>query len=189
MVARPSIQSRKLILETTFAIKEDFSKNDATKWAVQELKCRNLKRLFKPVTSTTYEHLVRSFYKNLKYECNRPGILFSSIDDRDIEVTIANIAAALKCHDEPPEADEQWIVCPFMLTTEDIVSDMCKGQFADRHKNVASKAKMPPMLWFVDVVLQRNVCPLGHKMQRRDLFLSALYSFYEGYWCSIPDII
>jgi hypothetical protein len=189
MVARPSIQSRKLILETTFAIKEDFSKNDATKWAVQELKCRNLKRLFKPVTSTTYEHLVRSFYKNLKYECNRLGVLFSSIDDRDIEVTIANIAATLKCHDEPPEADEQWIVCPFMLTTEDIVSDMCEGQFADRHKNVASKAKMPPMLWFVDVVLQRNVCPLGHKTQRRDLFLSALYSFYKGYWCSIPDII
>jgi hypothetical protein len=104
-------------------------------------------------------------------------------------VTIADIAAILKCHDKPPEEEEPWIVCPSMLATKDIVSDMCQGQFANRHKNDASKAKMPPQLWFVDVVLQKNVCPLGHKMQRRDLFLSALYSFYKGYWCSIPDII
>jgi hypothetical protein len=34
MVAKPPITSQKLILETTFAIKEDFSKNEATKWAV-----------------------------------------------------------------------------------------------------------------------------------------------------------
>jgi hypothetical protein len=106
MVAKPSIQSRKLILETTFAIKEDFSKDDATKWAVQELKRRGLKRLFKPVASTTYERLVRSFYENLKYNCNRPDVLVSSIDDRDIEVTIADITAVLKSHHEPPEADE-----------------------------------------------------------------------------------
>jgi hypothetical protein len=33
------------------------------------------------------------------------------------------------------------------------------------------------------------VCPLGHKTQRRDLFLSTLYSFHKGFWCSIPEII
>jgi hypothetical protein len=38
-------------------------------------------------------------------------------------------------------------------------------------------------------MLQRNVCPLGHKTQRWDLFITALYSFYKGYWCSIPKII
>jgi hypothetical protein len=43
MVAKPPFESRKLILETTFAIKEDFSKDDATRWAIQELKCRGLK--------------------------------------------------------------------------------------------------------------------------------------------------
>jgi hypothetical protein len=166
MVTRPPFESQKLILETTFAIKEDFSKDDATKWAVQELKRCGLKRLFKPVTSTTYERLVRSFYENLKYNCNRPNVLVSSIDDRDVEVTIADIAAALKCHHEPPEADEPWIDCPSMLTIEDIISNMCEGQYADRHKNAASKAKIPLKLWFVDVVLQKNVCPLGHKTQR-----------------------
>jgi hypothetical protein len=30
---------------------------------------------------------------------------------------------------------------------------------------------------------------LGHKTQIQDLFLTALYSFYKGYWCSIPEII
>jgi hypothetical protein len=34
MVARPPFESWKLILETAFTVKEDFSKNDATKWAM-----------------------------------------------------------------------------------------------------------------------------------------------------------
>jgi hypothetical protein len=106
MVTRPPFESRKLILETTFAIKEDFSKDDDTKWAVQELKCRGLKWLFKPITSTTYERLGRSFYENLKYNCNRPDVLVSSMDNRNVEVTIADIATVLKCHHELLEANE-----------------------------------------------------------------------------------
>jgi hypothetical protein len=78
----------------------------------------------KPAAFTTYEQLVRCFYENLKYDYNRPGILFSSIDDEDVKVTVADITAVLKCHAEPPEG-EPWIICPSMLTTEDIVSDMC----------------------------------------------------------------
>jgi hypothetical protein len=61
MVARWPIESRKLLLEKTFAIKEEFSNNEATSWAVRELKNRGLKRLFKPVASTAYERLVREF--------------------------------------------------------------------------------------------------------------------------------
>jgi hypothetical protein len=116
IVARPSLQSRKLILETYFAVKKDFSKFEATSWAVQELKSRGLKWLFKPVTSTAYERLVWSFYENLKYDCNRPDILTSSIDERDVGVTVANIAATFKCSAEQPEADDQWIARPPMLT-------------------------------------------------------------------------
>jgi hypothetical protein len=55
------MESRKLLLENTFAIKEEFSNNEATNWAVEELKRRGLKRLFKPVASTTYKRLVREF--------------------------------------------------------------------------------------------------------------------------------
>jgi hypothetical protein len=76
-----------------------------------------------------------------------------------------------------------------MLTVEDIVGDMCEGQFADSHRNAANKTKILWNLLFIDMVLYRNMCPLGHKTQRRDLFLSALYSFHRGFWCSIPEII
>jgi hypothetical protein len=68
MVARRPIESRKLLLENTFTIKEEFSNNEATSWAVQELKNRGLKRLFKPVASTAYEHLVREFCVHLSYD-------------------------------------------------------------------------------------------------------------------------
>jgi hypothetical protein len=70
MVARRPIESRKLLLENTFSIKEEFSNNEATSWAVQELKNRDLKRLFKPVASTAYECLVREFYKHLSVDCD-----------------------------------------------------------------------------------------------------------------------
>jgi hypothetical protein len=153
------------------------------------MKHRGLKQLFKLVASIAYERLVWTFYEHLRYDCSRPDVLVSSIDDRDVELTIANVAAALKCSHEPPDSDIPWIDCPSMLTIEDIVFDMCEGQYADSHRNVASKAKIPPKFWFIDVVLYRNVCPLGHKTQRRDMFLSALYSFHRGFWCSIPKII
>jgi hypothetical protein len=189
IVARPPLESRKLILETSFAIKDEFSKNEATEWAVQELKHRGLKTLFKPVTSAAYECLVWAFYEHLRYDCSRPNVLVSSIDDKDVEVTIADVVVALKCSHEPSDLYIPWIYCPFMLTLEDIVFDMCEGQYADSHRNAASKANIPLKLCFVDVVLYRNVCPLGHKAQRWDIFLNALYLFHRGFWCSIPKII
>jgi hypothetical protein len=64
-----------------------------------------------------------------------------------------------------------------------------RDYYANQYWNATSKAKLPLQLWLVDFVLQQNVCPLGHKMQRQDLFLTALYAFHKGYWCSIPDII
>jgi hypothetical protein len=53
-----------------------------------------------------------------------------------------------------------------MLTLEDIVFDMCEGQYTDSRCNAANKTKIPRNLLFIDMVLYRNVCPLGHKTQR-----------------------
>jgi hypothetical protein len=143
MVARWPIESRKLLLENTFAIKEEFSNNEATSWAVQVLKNQGLKRLFKPVASAAYEHLVREFYEHLSYDYDQLDILVSSINGREVEVTIADIAAVLKCSHEPPESDIPWLKCPSMLTLEDIIFDMCEGQYADSHQNATSKTKIP----------------------------------------------
>jgi hypothetical protein len=189
IVVRPSIESRKLLLENTFAIKEEFYNNEATSWAVEELKCRGLKRLFKFVTSTAYERLIREFYKHLRIDCDQLDILFSSINEREVEVTIADVATVLKCSHEPLESNIPWLKCPSMLTIEDIIFDMCDGQYTDSRRNAASMTKIPQNLLFIDMVLYRNMCPLGHKTQRRDMFLSALYVFHRGFWCSIPKIL
>jgi hypothetical protein len=143
MIARRPIESRKLLLENTFAIKEEFSNNEATSWVVQELKNRGLKRHFKPIASTAYKCLVREFYDNLRSECDQLDVLFSSIEGREVQVTIADVVAILKCSHEPPETDFPWLECPPVLTVEDIVVDMCEGQFADNHQNAASKTKIP----------------------------------------------
>jgi hypothetical protein len=99
-------------LENTFAIKKEFSNNEATSWVVEELKHQGLKRLFKPVASTTYERLVKEFYKHLRVECDQPDVLFSSIDGREIEVTIADVVAVLKCSHEPPKSDVPGLSAP-----------------------------------------------------------------------------
>jgi hypothetical protein len=121
------MESRKLLLENTFAVKEVFSHNEATSWAVEELKRRGLKRLFKPIASTAYERLVREFYTHLRIDDDQPDSLFSSIDGMEVEVTIGDIAAVLKCSHKPPESDIPWIECPSMLTLEDIVSICVRG--------------------------------------------------------------
>jgi hypothetical protein len=128
--------------------------NGSCNWRVQLNLCN---------TSTAYKRLVREFYDNLSCECDQPDVLFSFIDGREVQVTIADVAAVLKCSHEPPESDVPWLECPPMLTVEDIVFDMCEGQFADSHRNAASKTKIPRNLLFIDMVLYRNVCPLGHK--------------------------
>jgi hypothetical protein len=66
---------------------------------------------------------------------------------------------------------------------------MCAGQYADEKWNAGSRSKLPQPLLLVDYILYRNVCPLGHKSQRRDQFLQALYAFHKGHWYSIPSII
>jgi hypothetical protein len=49
--------------------------------------------------------LVREFYKHLRIDYDQPDILFSSIDGREVEVTIADVVAILKFSHEPPESD------------------------------------------------------------------------------------
>jgi hypothetical protein len=75
-----------------------------------------------------------------------------------------------------------------LSTFFEIIEDMCAGQYVDDKNNVGNRSKLPPQLWLVDS-LQRNMCPLGHKTQRHDQFLQALYAFHKGHWYSIPSII
>jgi hypothetical protein len=66
---------------------------------------------------------------------------------------------------------------------------MCEGQYANEKNNADSRSKLPPQLWLMNSIMQHNVCPLGHKTQRCDQFIQALYAFYKGHWYSIASII
>jgi hypothetical protein len=66
-----------------------------------------LKKLFKPVTSTTYTKLIVQFYENLFTNCNRQGVLFSTVQGKLIEVSTLDIAAAL--NDEHPLPMNNWM--------------------------------------------------------------------------------
>jgi hypothetical protein len=157
--------------------------------AVQEFKRRGLKKLFKPVTSTAYTRLVIQFYSNLSRDCNKPSTLSSTIQGKQVDVTTSDIAAALRCNDEHPPVDVQLDEQPDSFYVSEIIEDMCAGQYANEKWNAGSRSKLSQQLLLVDYVLYRNVCPLGHKSQRRDQFLQALYTFRKGHWYSIPSII
>jgi hypothetical protein len=108
--------------------------------------------------------------------------MFSTIQGKRVEVTIADIATALHCNDEHPPAEAQLDEQPKSFYISKIIEDICARQYADDKKNTGSRSKLPPpQLWLVDSILKRNVCPLGHKSQRRDQFLQALYAFHKGH--------
>jgi hypothetical protein len=95
--------------------------------------------------------------------CNRRGVLFSTVQGKQVEMTTADIAAAFKCNDEHPPVDAQMDEQPESFYISEIIEDMCVGQYADDKNNMGSRSKLPPQLWLVDSILQRIVCPLGHK--------------------------
>jgi hypothetical protein len=104
-------------------------------------------------------------------------------------VTTSDIVAAPKCNDEHPFEDGQLDEQLESFYIFEIIKDMCAGQYADDKNNASSHSKLTPQPWLVDSIMQCNVCPLGHKTQRCDQFIQALYAFHKGHCYSIPSII
>jgi hypothetical protein len=64
--SHPTIEQREILSEIEFDINDDLKNFEATQWAVQEFKCRGLKKLFKPVTvdienKTFYDYRQNNF--------------------------------------------------------------------------------------------------------------------------------
>jgi hypothetical protein len=109
------------------------------------------------------------------------GTLSSTFKGKQVDVTTSDIATALHFNDEHPPADAQLDDQPNAFYISEIIEDMCVGQYADEKWNASSQSKLPQPLLLVDYIMYRNVCPLGHKSQRRDQFFQALYAFYKGH--------
>jgi hypothetical protein len=128
-----------------------------------------------------YTRLVVQFYSNLSRDYNTPSTLSSTVQGKQVDVTTSDIVATLHCNDEHPPVDAQLDEQPDPFYVSEIIEDMCAGQYADEKWNAGSRSKLPQQLLLVDYVLYQNVCLMGHKSQRCEQFLQALYAFHKGH--------
>jgi hypothetical protein len=132
-----------------FMIKEEFKHLAATRWVVREFKRWSLTSLFHPAIDMAYQCHVRLFYQNLSFDCEWLGVLCTSLDGVDIEVTPSEIALALVCpHECPPElvkrdGTPQYDSPPSGLTMQAIVNDICGGRYTNERWNCMRKSKLP----------------------------------------------
>jgi hypothetical protein len=146
-------------------------------------------------TTSSTRAIVKLFYKNSSFDKDKPGVLSSVIDGVEFEVSIEDIAEAIGIPNECPAdlVDRSGAVRygEFLenIGLTEMIDDMCEGRYTNEDKNCTSKSLLPAALWLIDTVLQRNVCPMGHKSQRRGDFLNALYAFHGRYWVSVPHLI
>jgi GTPase Era involved in 16S rRNA processing len=70
--------------------------------------------------------------------------MFSTVQGKQVEVTTADIVAALHYNDEHPPADAQLDEQPESFYVSEIIEDRCVGQYADEKRNAGSWSKLPP---------------------------------------------
>jgi hypothetical protein len=142
--SHPTCEQREILLETEFDINGDFKNFEATQWVIHKIKRRGLKKLCNPVTSTAYTRLVVQFYSNLFTDCNWRGVMFSTVQGKQIEVSTNDIPATLHCNDEHPPANAQLDEQLEFFYVSEIIKDMYAGQYANDKKNAGSRSKLPP---------------------------------------------
>jgi len=180
-------QRRTFNVETCFNIVDAFREKESVKWAYRQFKKRNLVSLLKPSGDFFYPPFVRVFYQNLTYDTNNPAYLSSIILGQQVYVSVDDIARALGCPTDDPRG--QFGVYPQHCDLHFIIRDMFEGVYCDDRRTCTKRAQLPHHLLLVDLVLKKNVCPLGHKTQRIGDVLAALYALERKYWVSIPELI
>ena len=71
---------------------------------------------------------------------------------------------------------EQFPVFTRELTIPELVTEFYEGRQEDDNRTSIRQANLPHRLLFLDVVLKKNVIPIGHKEERREDFLRAFIS-------------
>ncbi|GMP29285.1 hypothetical protein CsSME_00004459 [Camellia sinensis var. sinensis] len=117
-----------------------------------------------------------------------PGALCSIVDGVELVVTPTSIAKVLHCSMDPINA-EQFPVFTRELTIPELVTVFYEGHQEDDNRTSIRRTNLPRHLLFLDVVLKKNVIPIGHKEERRGEFLRALHRFDLGFWIGIPTLI
>ncbi|XP_059656680.1 uncharacterized protein LOC132303442 [Cornus florida] len=132
----------------------------------------------------------------MEWFSDAPEILATTIDGVRIHFGVLDIAQALGYPHLCPtdllaeNGKLRFGKFPEKPTVHSIVKDMCAGKYGDKKKkNCASKSSLPKAMWFFDSVLKRNIHPIGHKVQRGQEFLIALYATHTGAWFSVLALI
>jgi hypothetical protein len=160
-----------LIPETRFNIVGPFREDVAAKSAYKQIRRWRLAPLLRPAHDVFYPRYVKLFYKYLSFDEAKRGVLSSMIDGVEFEVSIEDIADAIGIPNECPAdlVDRSGAVRygEFLenIGLTEIIDDMCEGRYTNDDKNCTRKSLLPASLWLIDMVLQRNVCPMGHKSQ------------------------
>ncbi|GMP36735.1 hypothetical protein CsSME_00008758 [Camellia sinensis var. sinensis] len=113
------------------------------------------------------------------------GALLSVVDGVELVVTLASIAEVLHCSMDTTNV-EQFPVFTRELTVPTLVTEFYEGRQDDDNCTSICRSNLPRCLLFVDVVLKKNVIPLGYKEEQRGDFLRVLHRFDFGFWIDIP---
>ena len=140
-------------------------REDLTEWGLTYLATAGLQSLLVP-PDLGYPWITRLFYSTFRYyhmDGAGPSHCHVTIDGLSFRIGSADIAAALHF---PPTNFVNHIPC---VSFEQIIRTMCDGQHGSGHST--RRSYLPERLWIVDHILYRNLCPIGHKSERRDEFL------------------
>ncbi|CAL5431950.1 unnamed protein product [Camellia sinensis] len=116
------------------------------------------------------------------------GALMFIVDGVELVITPAFIAEVLHCSMDTTNA-EQFPVFTQELTVLALVIEFYEGRQDDDNRTSICRANLPRCLIFLDVVLKKNVIPLGYKEKRRGDFLRALHQFDFGFLVDISILI
>lgn len=169
-------------LDTAF-----FRRHQPTSWSVQQLEDQGLLGVCN-VTEPAYLRIVWVFYQNMYISDEAPGAFLSIIDWVELVVTPAFIAKVRNCSMDTVNA-EQFPVFTRELTVPALVTEFYKGRQDDDNRTSIRRANLLCCLLFLDVVLKKDVIPLGHKKDRRGNFLRALHLFDFRFWVDIPSLV
>ena len=103
-----------------------------------------------------------------------PGALLSIVDGVALVVIPTSIAEVLNCSMDTINA-EQFSVFTWELIVSALVTEFYEGWQDDNNRTSIHRANLPHCLIFLDVVLKKNVIPLGHKEEWQGDFLHALH--------------
>ncbi|XP_059624199.1 uncharacterized protein LOC132267145 [Cornus florida] len=164
-----------------------FSRYSLTWHACDDIDRRGILAILATITYPVYPRLVWMFFQNLRPTLSNLAELRTTVDGHPISIIVDTLSRSCRCpHLCPPDLQDTYPT--LWRPSYAFMAEALTGLYSEGD-TFATYTYLPNDLWFFDSVLYRNVFMVGHKIQRRGDFLTALYAFYTGCWLSIPALI